>query len=208
MTLEPNDVRTRILMAGEEVFAEFGYLGSSLLKIAKKAGTSESGVVRLFDTKQGVFLAVMEAAYDYLNGALDQMEEQTPDLRDPVDHLMAIAEAVLGCYETEQNRVALIFTENGLSVTMLKGSDGQAVMDLPGLHRWVDRVTEPFSVGVESGVLSPIDPIAARELYFGMIEGTILGWLLSDDPRANYQSTSKTSILEAMRKMLEGLRAK
>jgi len=207
MTLEPSDVRTRILMAGEEVFGEYGYLGSSLLKIAKKAGTSESGVVRLFDTKQGVFLAVMTAAYDYLNRELDQMEAKTRDVHDPVDRLMAIAATIFGCYEIEQNKIALIFTENGLSVTMLKGSEGQAVMDLPGLNRWIDRVTEPFRVGVGSGALSPIDPIAARELYLGMIEGTILGWLLSDDPRASYQSTSKENIVVAMRKLLEGLRA-
>ena len=42
----------RILTAAERVFAEFGYAGASISRIAAQAGIPKSNVVYYFETKE------------------------------------------------------------------------------------------------------------------------------------------------------------
>ena len=78
-------------------------------------------------------------------------------------------------------------------------------MTLPGMVRLIARVDELFERGCRQGPLRGIDPVAGREAYFGIIEGTILGWLLSSDPAAAYTSASARKVLNVLRRMLRGL---
>lgn len=208
MANSTSGVYKRIVQAAEPLFAEFGYQGCSLLKIAKAAGTSESGVLRLFNTKQDVFLAVIENALAILNRQIDEALAAMPQrlAGDAVERLVIVLEAVFELYSSEPEKIALIFSEGGLSIRMLKGSEGQTLMTLPGMIKLVDRFTEQFAFGRKHGLFRDIDPVAAREIYFGIIEGTILGWLLSSDPAANYKSAKPAKILDLVRRMLNGLR--
>jgi AcrR family transcriptional regulator len=203
-----NGVRQRIILAAEPLFAEFGYQNCSLLKIAKAAGTSESGVLRFFEAKQDVFLAVIENALDLLHsrigGALSAMPKGKAD--DAVERLLAVLKAIFGLYDEEPEKVALIFSEGGLSIRMLKGSEGRSLMTLPGMTKLVDLFTELFAAGRRQGQFRGVDPIAAREIYFGIIEGVTLGWVLSGETKAQYESAPSRKVLAVVRRMLNGLR--
>ena len=52
--------RGQVLLAATVVFAEHGYAGGSLRKIAEQAAMTEPGVLRLFGSKEGLLLAVLE----------------------------------------------------------------------------------------------------------------------------------------------------
>jgi AcrR family transcriptional regulator len=198
----------RIIEAAEPLFAEFGYQNCSLLKIAKAAGTSESGVLRFFNSKQDVFLAVIESALDLLHariaGALAAMPQDRAD--NAVEQLLAVLKAIFDLYEEEPDKIALIFSEGGLSIRMLKGSEGRTLMTLPGMIKLVDLFTGLFESGGKQGLFRDLDPVAAREVYFGIIEGVILGWILSSQSDANYVSAPPEKVLDITRRMLNGLR--
>jgi AcrR family transcriptional regulator len=198
----------RIIEAAEPLFAEFGYQNCSLLKIAKAAGTSESGVLRYFDTKQDVFLAVIENALALLHVRMaESLAAMPPDrATDAVEQLLAVLKTIFDLYEEEPEKVALIFSEGGLSIRMLKGSEGRTLMTLPGMIKMVDLFTGLFASGSRQGNFRDLDPVAAREIYFGIIEGVILGWILSSESDANYVSASPEKVLDVARRMLNGLR--
>ncbi len=202
-------IPARILAAAEGLFAEFGYQGCSLLKIAKASGTSESGVLRFFSTKEDVFLAVIESALDILHHRLDRDLRALPEAlaNDPVEQLLSVLKSVLELYHETPDKIALIFSEGGLSIRMLRGSQGRTLMTLPGMLKLVDRITALFSKGRQQGTFRGVDPVAAREIYFGLIEGVILGWLLSSDSAAPYRSAAPKKVLVAARMMLGGLAA-
>lgn len=203
-----NSVRNRVIKAAEPLFAEFGYQNCSLLKIAKAAGTSESGVLRFFDGKQDVFLAVIENALALLHEKIAAALAAMPKSKaaDAVERLLAVLKAIFDLYDEEPEKVALIFSEGGLSIRMLKGSEGRSLMTLPGMIRLVDVFTELFASGRRQGVFHGVDPIAAREVYFGIVEGVTLGWVLSSETNADYKSAPSKSVLDVVRRMLEGLR--
>ena len=208
MESSENSVQKRILLAAEPLFAEFGYQNCSLLKIAKAAGTSESGVLRFFDSKQDVFLAVIENALALLHLRIGEALAAMPKRKaaDAVERLLTVLKAVFDLYDEEPEKVALIFSEGGLSIRMLKGSEGQSLMTLPGMIKLVDLFTGLFASGRAQGLFRRVDPIAAREVYFGIIEGVTLGWVLSSETNADYKSAPSKSVLDVVRRMLEGLR--
>ena len=206
MSRPPTDVPARVIAAAEVLFAELGFQGCSLLRIAKAAGTSESGVLRFFAGKEDVFLAVIEHALAALHGRLDAaLGGASADSDDVVERLVVVARTVFELYDAEPDKAALIFSEGGLSICMLRGSEGRTLMTLPGMVRLIERVDALFQQGCRHGPFRGIDPVAGREAYFGIIEGTILGWLLSSYPGAGYTSASARKVLNVLRRMLCGL---
>jgi TetR/AcrR family transcriptional regulator len=72
-TTEPRmkaaDRRERILQAAAEVFGRRGYVGATTDQVARAAGISQPYVVRLFGTKEALFLAVLDNAKNELLAA-------------------------------------------------------------------------------------------------------------------------------------------
>lgn len=207
MSRPPTDVPARVIAAAEPLFAELGFSGCSLLRIAKGAGTSESGVLRFFASKEDVFFAVIEAALAELHERIDAALA-APDAPPPeavVDRLALMLRVVFDMYAASPDKVALIFSEGGLSVYMLRGTQGHTLMTLPGMRRLLERVDALFTLGCRRGTFLGIDPVAGREAWFGIAEGTILGWLLASTPEGSYTAASARKMLKVARKMLEGL---
>ena len=57
--LTPTDRREQILEAATVVFGERGYAGGTTDAIARAAGISQAYVVRMFGSKEDLFLAVV-----------------------------------------------------------------------------------------------------------------------------------------------------
>ena len=62
-----SDVRREsILLAATDVFGQYGYYGTTTDQVAKAAGVSQPYVVRMFGTKERLFLDVLERALSLL----------------------------------------------------------------------------------------------------------------------------------------------
>lgn len=207
MARPPTDVPARVIAAAEPLFAEMGFSGCSLLRIAKAAGTSESGVLRFFPSKEDVFFAVIEAALAELHARFDAAvtASDAPPPDAVVERLVLLMRVVFDMYATHPDKVALVFSEGGLSLYMLRGSHGSTLMTLPGMLRLLERVDSLFVQGCRRGPFVGIDPVAGREAWFGLVEGTILGWLLASSADGQYTSASARKMLKVASKMLEGL---
>ena len=70
------DRRERILQAAAEVFGRRGYVGATTDQVARAAGISQPYVVRLFGSKEALFLAVIESAKDALLDAFRSSLEE------------------------------------------------------------------------------------------------------------------------------------
>lgn len=67
-----------ILEAGLEVFAESGYYNTTTAHIAERAGISQPYVFRFFKTKEELFAAALDRAYERILQAFKNMES-TPE---------------------------------------------------------------------------------------------------------------------------------
>ena len=64
-----------ILSAAEMVFAEFGYNGASISKIAEMAGLPKSNIVYYFSTKELLYRTVVEDIFNVWRAAADEIHE-------------------------------------------------------------------------------------------------------------------------------------
>ncbi|MCC9178705.1 TetR/AcrR family transcriptional regulator [Arthrobacter sp. zg-Y750] len=67
--------RQETLGAAAEVFAQHGYHGATTDRIAREAGISQAYVVRMFGTKEQLFLAVIGQSLDFI---LDEFRKALP----------------------------------------------------------------------------------------------------------------------------------
>jgi len=82
------DVRADVLAAAREVFAELGYHRASLESIARRAGYSKGAVYSNFDSKDDLFLALLEPETLQMAQAVAAYEP-TGDLRTDLDRIAA-----------------------------------------------------------------------------------------------------------------------
>ena len=71
--------RESILSAATEVFGERGYVGATTDAVAKAAGVSQPYVVRMFGTKENLFLEVLHRALERLLATFRGVIAEHPD---------------------------------------------------------------------------------------------------------------------------------
>lgn len=91
--LAHKDARTAILDAAERLFAELGYGGASMRAIAREAGVNQALVHYYFDSKDGLFSAVIERRAGDINLRRDEgldalLAGGTPNLEAVVEALL------------------------------------------------------------------------------------------------------------------------
>lgn len=97
-----------ILEAGLEVFADKGYYNTTTALIAEKAGISQPYVFKFFKTKEELFVAALDRAYERILQAFE-IESGPEDL---VNQMIKVYEELT---ESNPNEIALQVI--GLSVT-------------------------------------------------------------------------------------------
>jgi AcrR family transcriptional regulator len=110
--MKSEDRRELVLAAAMGVFGDYGYVGTTTDQVARAAGVSQPYVVRMFGTKEKLFVAVLERAlaklYAAFRGALAEESEV------PVARRMGLA------YLALLNEHGLLLS---LSHSFLLGSD-------------------------------------------------------------------------------------
>jgi len=133
--------RERILLAAREIFPLHGYHRSSIAKIARQAGVSAGLIYRFFDSKQGLYEAVLEQE---LRSWLEQTSTQAACLGDPLQEM-----------ENMFTEVFDIVRKNPILEFFISGSRGDLEQYLPIFRRayklWRKRFIDLLEIGIGSG---------------------------------------------------------
>ena len=87
--MKAEDRRELILAAATGVFGDYGYVGTTTDQIARAAGVSQPYVVRMFGTKEKLFLEVLGRALDGIVAAFDSALAEDSDL--PIERRLGLA---------------------------------------------------------------------------------------------------------------------
>lgn len=196
--------RGRILAAATAEFAQRGLGGARVDRIAKLAGLNKRMLYYYFDSKDKLFLAVMEASYAQIRNA-----ERALDLehRDPREALRRLVDFTWNYYLEHPEFLTLLNSENLHKGRHVGRSTRVREMHLP----LVETLRGILRRGEKAGLFrAGVDPVQlyisiAGEGYFYLSNRYTLSRIFGRDlmaPRALAQRKkhNATLILEALRK--------
>ena len=169
------ETRDHLLEAALACFAQHGYQAASVEEICRVAGVSKGAFYHHFDSKQAVFLELLEHWLGGLDAGLEAIRAQTPDAATALRQMVQLAG---GLSRQAQGNLPLFL--DFLSQARLDPQVWQATID-PYRH-YQRYFAGLIQSGVDDGSMGPVDPDAAARLLVAVA----VGWLLQSvlDPQA------------------------
>jgi AcrR family transcriptional regulator len=148
--------RREILEVAFQEFAESGLTGANTDVIAARAGITKRLIFYYFKTKEELFTAVLEAAYERMRLREERLEL---DAFEPEQAIRKLAEFTFDFDNASPEFIRLVMVENFRRGCHIKTSKRVKEMTRPIL----EQIKRVLARGVEAGVIRPgIDP---RELH-------------------------------------------
>ncbi len=170
----PEETRARILTAAQESFGALGYDRASVAEICRGAQVTKGAFYHHFESKQAVFMQLLEAWLDDMDQRL-AVFEQSPL---PVPEQLVAMTTVLGhvlISATEQLPIYLEYLTQAL-----RDSDLRAATIRP-YDRFHRRIAEMIRKGIDQGSLKPVPPEATASTLLAMVMGLLLEAMLAPD---------------------------
>jgi AcrR family transcriptional regulator len=183
----------RILQAGRELFAGDGYENTTTSAIARKAGTSESQLIKHFGSKEGLLEAIYDQAWSRMSQGLRRVQEAPGS---PADKLRALTELMIGALERDREISTLMLLE-GRRIR----KHGHLVLLTRGFQQVLGVVDGLLQEMHGAGMLRPdLNPQAIRSALLGAFEGLLRDQLLAEraDYPAHYDSAELRAVYRAV----------
>lgn len=155
-------VRKTLLLAGINLFAEKGYAGSSVREIVSLAGVTKPVLYYYFQSKEGLFQAILDWAAEEQEGILQEA------LQSPGTALERIIHLYRGIYQGLMENQQLFKLINHL---FFGPPQGAPRYDIERFHRrMMEVIKEIYLGGLRHGEVREIDPEEATLLVLGVTD--------------------------------------
>jgi AcrR family transcriptional regulator len=150
---DPERVRRDILDVAREEFAEKGLSGARVDEIAARTSTAKRMIYYYFGDKEGLYLAVLEAAYGRMRAAEVSLDLATMS---PVEALGRLAGLAFDYHVANPDFVRLVMVENIHRARHLQVSKVIGELNLSAIR----TISEIYDRGVAEGDFRPgLDPL-------------------------------------------------
>jgi AcrR family transcriptional regulator len=156
---DPEATREAILSAATDEFAQHGLAGARVDRIAERAGVNKRMLYYYFGQKEGLFLAVLEGAYQSI-----REEEHTLNLTqvEPTEAIRRLVTFTWDYHIAHPEFITLLNTENLYCARHLKKSSRVRTWHSP----FVAMIAEVLERGHKAGVFrAGVDPV---QLYISI----------------------------------------
>jgi AcrR family transcriptional regulator len=167
-----------LLQAAEKVFSDRGYHNTSVRDIAREAGFSVGGVYQFFQSKDELYLKVVESQWEHFFGLLNTaLQAETVEAR-----LTNLTDATFQAFEERSEFFKLFLSDRG---RLSAGFTGEIATRI-GQHtrRLRQHLVDLMRQGVAEGILQPLDPDMLASAYLGIVHNCIFEALAAGTPRA------------------------
>lgn len=167
-------VRQReILSAARKLIVKYGSEHVTVRRIAKETGVSEGAIYRHFKSKKDVLSFLVD---DIENTLIKDVEKNYNTGRDTCEALGKIARGHISAIEQRKGVSFQVIAE---IVSFGDKRLNKKVYDV--ISKYTSRIKEILAQGVNEGTIrQDIDLEAAATLFFGMTQGLVNTWALSN----------------------------
>jgi AcrR family transcriptional regulator len=167
--------RRRIIETASRVFAERDYHAVTMDEIAQRSGVGKGTLYRYFDSKEDLFIALMDEGLALL---ADRLEEEQKAEVPPAEILSRMIHAIVRS-----------FCQHLPFFRILNGDKGRLIVRKKQLfkerrRRLVTALGRVLERGMASGVFRQVDPEVTPSLLIGMVWGMVLNHSGQTTPEA------------------------
>src|SRR5512136_2220278 len=159
-SLEPVDMRERILEKATRLFVASGYAGISMREIAEAVGVSKAGLYYHFKDKEALFMAILNANLDHLGSLIQTARQQGATSREQVSGMLH------SIFDQAPNQRAIIRLASQEMTHLSRES--RAEFGRAYQAKFIHQVEEILCGGVERGELKPVNVQLATWIVLGM----------------------------------------
>jgi AcrR family transcriptional regulator len=179
---DPGPRRREILSAAVGVFAEAGYRGADVERIAEAVGIAKGTVYLYFGTKRDLFLAAVVHAVERLAERIDA-EVQGAD--GPVEKIKAIVRAYFRFFDEDRALVEILAQERAEAMGQAEAAYYRVVSKNA---KFLERIIED---GIAQGMFRKLNPRQAARILANLLTGTIYADVLGGR-RVSASKTAET----------------
>lgn len=174
--LPKQERRGEILSAAAGVFAEKGYRAASINDVVEQAGVARGTFYHYFESKQDVFLEVIESYFSQFAAVLqqghDRLVQALREQGDPVDAWREYALAVFRFHSENPELTAVVYRE-------AMGSDEHFSSRVQKLSRTaVKELAQELKMVADLGLMVPVDTELASTMISGAVINVIIEYIL------------------------------
>ncbi len=141
---DPEQTRAEILQVAADEFAEHGFAGARVDRIAAQMRTTKRMIYYYYGSKDDLYLAVLERAYAAIRRAEQAIDV---DHLDPIAAIRRLAELTFDHHEANPNFLRLVSIENIHRAEHLRRSPEIANLNVPA----IDLIARILKRGYASG---------------------------------------------------------
>jgi AcrR family transcriptional regulator len=154
--------RERLLETAIDLFAEKGYSATSVREIVARAGVSKPVLYYYFQSKEGLFYAILDSATDAQYKILNEVFENTGNMLDRLIYLYQRVYEGIKEYESLYNMI------HGI---IYGPPQGAPVYDfLQYQRRMIEAVKRIYAEGLSSGSVKKVDAEEVAYLVLGLMD--------------------------------------
>ncbi|MFH1562668.1 MAG: TetR/AcrR family transcriptional regulator [Nitrospirota bacterium] len=161
----------QILQAAMTVFSRDGYHKADVDEMAIKAGVGKGTIYRHFESKKGLFLAVVEWGISKMKECIG---EAIKNIDSPIERTTRAISTYLKFFETHREFYRVLIQE----MTGFREEVEKIFRETYLPH--ISLLEEGLTQGIEKGVIKNINPQSAAFALIGLTNAIIYKWLISD----------------------------
>jgi len=197
-TNDPERTMAEILKVATTEFADKGLAGARIDEIAEATSTSKRMIYYYFGSKDGLYVAVLEAAY----GRMRQIETNLhlSDL-EPEEALRRLVEFTYDHHQSNEEFIRLVMTENVQRGEYLAQSKEIQKLNGSALQTIHDLYTRGLKKGVFKKNLSPLEihsAISALTFFNVSNQHTFSLIFKGKTPKGKAQTLKKSQVVDMM----------
>lgn len=167
------DTRRRILASAEQVFSEKGFFRSVVDDIVKASGTSKGAVYFYFDTKEEIFLSLVD---EYAASVAQELQLGMGRGRGLVAQVEAAVAALVRHFQEHRALATIVLIDWPAAGTEFQGKRiALKTMLVEVLRGYLDRA-------VQDGKIAEQDTEMAAYVWIGAIGEVVVRWLNTGKP--------------------------
>jgi AcrR family transcriptional regulator len=166
--------RAALIDAAQRVFGEKGYHAATVDDITRAASVGKGTFYLYFQEKREIYYEVIRGFFQLIQDIAGSLGETAREGLDVVAGAERAAHELLRVFLEHRELARLAYRES-------MGLDPELEQMVRGFYREVAEIeAQNLRLGVELGLLRPVDPLVAAYSHIGMVERVLLQ-LLDDD---------------------------